>query len=176
MRLKERPHGFLSWWKWQRAIRNLVTRTIRFQETFPSTCGQYRLSVDGRDRRETMQKVSNDEPETAPISLGALLPRPFRSLFRSNLERGLYDENGTQLYNMNRHVQAWQGGAFCGLKLEGAVRTSPLHVCISYALFPTCGCVQSATKSSEAGCERRVLSEFVSLSASSSRRVARNND
>lgn len=47
---------------------------------------------------------------------------------------------------MDRHVQAWQGAALCGLKLEGAVRSSPLHVCISYALFPTCGCVQSSTK------------------------------
>lgn len=30
----------------------------------------------------------------------------FRALFRLNLERGLYDEDGTQLYNMDRHVQA----------------------------------------------------------------------
>lgn len=70
----------------------------------------------------------------------------FRALFRLNLERGLYDEDGTQLYNMDRHVQAWQGAALCKLKLEGAVRSSPLHVCISYALFPTCRCVQSRAK------------------------------
>lgn len=70
----------------------------------------------------------------------------FRALFRLNLERGLYDEDRTQLYNMDRHVQAWQGAALCKLKLEGAVRSSPLHVCISYALFPTCRCVQSRAK------------------------------
>lgn len=71
----------------------------------------------------------------------------FRALFRLNLERGLYDEDRTQLYNTDRHVQAWQGAALCKLKLEGAVRSSPLHVCISYALFPTCRCVQSRAKS-----------------------------
>lgn len=142
--------------KWRRATRNLVTRTIRFQETFPSTCGEDGdCQRDGqRDRCVKLCKkfsTTSRKPHRFR-SLPLLLPYsphpgPFRPLFRSNLERGLYDENGTQLYNTDRHVQAWQGGVLCGLKLEGAVRTSPLHVCISYALFPRCGCVQSAVKS-----------------------------
>lgn len=100
-----------------------------------------------------MQKVFSDEPETAPIPASPRVPpRPFAPAILSGRCSGRiwkedrYDENGTQLCNTDGHVQAWQGGALCGLKLEGAVRTSPLHVCISYALFPTCRCVQSPAK------------------------------
>lgn len=48
----------------------------------------------------------------------------------------------TDTYRHDRVLPA----ALCKLKLEGAVRSSPLHVCISYALFPTCRCVQSRAK------------------------------
>jgi len=71
--------------------------------------------------------------------------------------------DGTQLYNTDRHVQAWRGAALCRLKLEGAVRSSPLHVCISYALFPTCRCVQSRAKPASA--DRCACTEFISLSS-----------
>lgn len=90
------------------AARNLVMRTISFQETFPSTCCPGGCRSNGGWRgRGARAKLCKKFSATSRKPHRSHPPRdPFRALFRSNLERGLYDENGMQLYNIDRHVQA----------------------------------------------------------------------